>query len=302
MSGVYHAGELAVQALTGERTVAERNGAGIHSVLPQGAMTFLGTQSLLVCSAMAKDGSVWCSFLTGEPGFIRAISGKELTVASRPAASDPVFRHLQDRPGIGLLAIDFARRIRLRMNGLGVWNGERLSVTVEQAYGNCPKYIQKRSLQPNGGYCRKERISHRGHALSSEQRDWIRTADTFFIGSASSEGNMDASHRGGLPGFVTVEDERTLLFPDYFGNSMYNTLGNLHSNPAAGLLFIDFEGGHSLQLSGRAETIWDRTQVSRFPGAERLVRYCIDEWISIENETPIAWELHEYSPANPSLT
>lgn len=302
MSKVYHAGELAVQALAGEQIVAERNGASIKSVVVKGAVSFLRTQSLIVCSTMTNDGKVWCSFLTGEPGFINVVSEKELTVTSQPARSDPVFRELQDCPGIGLLAIDFFRRIRMRINGEGVWDGERLGVTVEQAYGNCPKYIQKRSLQPGIGTYRRERLSHRGHRLNVEQQDWIRKADTFFIGSASSGRKMDASHRGGMPGFVMIEDDRTLLFPDYFGNSMYNTLGNLYSNPAAGLLFIDFDGGHSLQLSGRTETIWDKAQISRIPGAERLVRYTIDEVIHIVNDTPIQWEFHEFSPASPSLS
>lgn len=302
MSGVYHAGELAVQTLAGEQIIAKRNGASIKSAMTKGAISFLRTQSLLVCSAMANDGSVWCSFLTGEPGFIDAVSEKEITVNSRPVTSDPTLRHLQDRPDIGLLAIDFYRRMRMRINGKGRWDGERLQVTAEQVYGNCPKYIHKRSLQPTGGTYRKERLSRRGHTLTAEQRDWIRKADTFFIGSASSEGNMDASHRGGKPGFVTFEDERTLLFPDYFGNSMFNTLGNLYCNPAAGLLFLDFDGGHSLQLSGRSEVIWDKARISRFPGAERIVRYNIDEVIYIENDTPIIWEFHEFSPASPTLS
>lgn len=299
---MYHAGELAVQALAGEQIVAERNGLSIKSVVVQGAFSYLRTQSLIVCSTMANDGKVWCSFLTGEPGFIHVVSEKELTVSSQPVTSDPILRDLRDRPDIGLLAIDFFRRIRMRINGKGVWDGERLWVTVEQAYGNCPKYIQKRSLQPGSGTYRRERLSQRGHALNAEQQDWIRKADTFFIGSASSERKMDASHRGGQPGFVKIEDDRTLLFPDYFGNSMYNTLGNLYSNPAAGLLFIDFNGGHSLQLSGRTETIWDKAQISQVPGAERLVRYTIDEVIYIENDTPIMWEFHEFSPASPSIS
>ncbi|WP_099477637.1 pyridoxamine 5'-phosphate oxidase family protein [Paenibacillus ihbetae] len=268
----------------------------------KGATNFLRTQSLIICSTIDNDGKAWCSFLTGEPGFINVISEKELSVTSQPPTSDPIFRHLQDKPDIGLLAIDFFRRIRMRINGKGRLDGERLYVNTEQVYGNCPKYIQKRSLQPSGGYYRKERISTQGHHLSSKQQEWIRKADTFFIGSGNEEGKMDASHRGGLPGFVAVEDNRTLLFPDYFGNSMYNTLGNIYSNPATGLLFIDFDGGHSLQLSGRSEIIWDKMQISRFPGAERLVRYYIEDVVYIQNATPIMWEFLEYSPTSPSFS
>ncbi|AGN70638.1 pyridoxamine 5'-phosphate oxidase family protein [Paenibacillus caseinilyticus] len=299
---VYHAGELAVQQLAGEQVIAERNGAGIKSAVMKGAAAFLRTQSLIVCSTMASDGKVWCSFMIGEPGFIIVNTETELTITAQPTASDPIFRHLRVHPDIGLLAIDFSRRIRMRINGKGVWDGKSLAVTTEQVYGNCPKYIQKRELQPDYGYDRKERTSQYSQVLSAGQQEWIRTADTFFIGSASSKGRMDASHRGGHPGFIKVEDDHTLIFPDYFGNSMYNTLGNLYSNPSAGLLFIDFDGGHSMLLSGRSEIIWDITQISRFPGAERLVRYIVDDVIYIENDTPNIWSFHEFSPANPSLS
>lgn len=302
MNDVYHAGEVAVQTLAGEQIIAERNSAGIKNMVFKGAMSFLQTQSLLIASTAGNDGKVWCSFLTGEPGFINVTSETELSIVSRPASSDPVFRQLQFSPEIGLLAIDFNRRIRMRINGRGTYDGDRqLTVTTEQVYGNCPKYIQQRSLQPSGGYSRTERTAHHSRVLSSRQQQWIRKADTFFIGSVSAEGKMDASHRGGLPGFVTVADDRTLLFPDYFGNSMFNTLGNIYSNPNTGLLFIDFDGGHTLQLSGCSVIIWDPMQIAQFPGAERLVRFEIDHVLQIENETPIRWEFHEFSPANPAL-
>ncbi|MFD2613881.1 pyridoxamine 5'-phosphate oxidase family protein [Paenibacillus gansuensis] len=302
MSDVYHPGELAVQMLAGEQFAAEQNGAGIRPSLFKGAILYLQIQSLIVGSTMGDDGKVWCSFLTGEPGFIDVSAETEMTVTARPAASDPLLRNLQYHPEIGLLAIDFNRRIRLRINGKGSFDGDRrLEVTTEQVYGNCPKFIQRRSLQPSGGFHRTQRTADRSRVISPNQQEWISKADTFFIGSVSSEGNMDASHRGGLPGFVTVANDRSLLIPDYFGNSMFNTLGNIYSNPAAGLLFIDFNGGHSLHLSGRAEIIWDHEQVSRFPGAERLIRYEIDDVLQIENDTPILWEFHEYSPVNPLL-
>jgi len=62
---------------------------------------------------------------------------------------------------------------------------------------------------------------------------------------------MDASHRGGEPGFVQVLDDNHLLWPDYAGNNHFNTLGNLLVDSRVGLLFVDFAGGHLLQLSGR---------------------------------------------------
>lgn len=300
MSSVFHDGELAVQAMAGEQLVGRQNGQMIKDSIFKGAAVFLQTQSLLIASTTGVDGRVWCSFLTGEPGFIYVMSESELTIMSRPPKCDPILQHLKSNPEIGLLAIDFSRRIRMRVNGKGIWDGERrLTINVEQVYGNCPKYIQKRSLQPSGGYRRTEQMVDHSPVLDVKHQEWIGKADTFFIGSVSSGGKMDASHRGGPPGFVKVVDDRTLLIPDYFGNSMYNTLGNIYSNPSTGLLFIDFNGGHTLQLTGRAEIIWDRTEAARFPGAERLIRFEMEDMLHIENQTPILWKFNEYSPANP---
>lgn len=94
--------------------------------------------------------------------------------------------------------------------------------------------------------------------LTERQQDWITAADTFFIGSAHVQAGTDASHRGGNPGFVQVHDSRTLRWPDYAGNNLFNTLGNLNVEARAGLLFLDFEHGHTLQLTGSATVSWER--------------------------------------------
>lgn len=302
MIGVYHAGELAVQKMAGAEIVAQQNGAGIKPTIFKGAMAFLKTQTIMIASSVDRSGRVWSSFLTGEPGFIEVPEESTLTVSSNPVPSDPLLENLLSCPEIGLLAIDFVRRIRMRINGKGRFDTEgRLVVTTEQVYGNCPKYIQKRSLQPTGGFHRTQKSVHRDCSLSPEQQQWIRYADTFFIGSVSLEGKADVSHRGGSSGFVSVVDGNTLLFPDYFGNSMFNTLGNIYAKPNTGLLFIDFETGDSLQLTGRSRIIWDEDEISHFAGAERLVRFEIDEVLYTENGSPIRWVFLEFSPANPTL-
>ncbi|WP_309122504.1 pyridoxamine 5'-phosphate oxidase family protein [Paenibacillus sp.] len=302
MDDVYHAGELKVQEMAGVRIVAQRNGASVKPTIVKGASAFLRTQPLIVASSVDKEGRVWSSLLTGPPGFIEPVSETTLTISSKPAANDPMLENVDMNPQIGLLAIDFMRRIRLRINGKGRYDDTgKLWVTTEQVYGNCPKYIQKRSPKPIGGYHRSLSSSRRRHSLDSEQQEWIRKSDTFFIGSVSSEGKADASHRGGNPGFVKVVDVKTLLFPDYFGNSMFNTLGNIHSNPNSGLLFLDFKSGHSLQLTGRSHIVWDPIEISRFSGAERLVRFEVDEVVYTENGSPWQWDFDEFSPANPTL-
>ena len=91
----------------------------------------------------------------------------------------------------------------------------------------------------------------------------------------------DVSHRGGERGFARVTAADRVVIPDYSGNMMFNTLGNLAADPRAGLLVVDFENGGTLQLTGRAEIVWDGPALSTFPGAERLVELTIEEVVEM---------------------
>jgi predicted pyridoxine 5'-phosphate oxidase superfamily flavin-nucleotide-binding protein len=127
----------------------------------------------------------------------------------------------------------------------------------EQVYGNCRRYIQERIIL---GW-RPIDPAHNGvvapsSSLSAPQRDQITRADTFFFATDHLDSGADLSHKGGSPGFVRVVDARRLAFPDYNGNNMFNSLGNIMVNPHAGLLFIDFDGGRTLQLTGFASIDW----------------------------------------------
>ena len=108
--------------------------------------------------------------------------------------------------------------------------------------------------------------------LSSQHQRLIARADTFFIATDHPESGADISHRGGNPGFVRIVDSRRLAIPDYSGNNMFNTLGNIVANPRVGLLFIGFESGRTLQLTGRATIDWDSARASTLAGAARIRR------------------------------
>jgi predicted pyridoxine 5'-phosphate oxidase superfamily flavin-nucleotide-binding protein len=123
-------------------------------------------------------------------------------------------------------------------------------------------------------------------------RALVAGADTFFIASWHPGGGADASHRGGRPGFVRVLDDTTLEFPDYPGNNMFNTLGNLVGHPRAGLLFVDFERGDLLQLTGRAQVLWK---------PDTAVRVAIEEVLETPRGGSLRFELVEPSPVNPPL-
>jgi len=204
------------------------------------------------------------------------------------------------RPGpLGLLAIDLSTRRRLRFNGRALHDPERgIFLSVEQVYGNCPKYIQARRLDLEGG---GHRVAPpvRASALSERQTAWIAAADTFFVASFHPEGGADASHRGGAPGFVQPLDGRTVAFGDYPGNTMFNTLGNIAVQPRAGLLFLDFEAGDILQLTGRARLDWNPEAVAAFRGAQGVrVVFEIDEVLETRG-AGVRGRLLEYSQFNP---
>ena len=134
--------------------------------------------------------------------------------------------------------------------------------------------------------------------LTDAQRDRLRAADTFFIASARPGEGVDVSHRGGMPGFLRV-DGRALAWPDYGGNAMFNTLGNLHGHPHAGLLVPDFERGGAVLVTGRAGIDWSRARASSLAGAERVVTMEIDEVVEQAGVLPATFQLREYSPFNP---
>lgn len=291
----FHEGEQAVQAQAGVRSMADRIGRGIRDAIPPLAQEFLQEQTTAVAASIDADGRVWASALIGAPGFLTALDEHTLWINAQPAEGDPLLENLKVNPNTGLVVIEFALRRRVRLNGTATIRPDGLHITVREVYPNCPKYIQARLFREVKA---KATTARHMNALTEVQQQAIRRADTFFIASYHPISGADASHRGGNPGFVQVIDANTLEFPDYSGNMMFNTLGNLHANPRCGLLFMDFENGTVLQLSGQAEVIWNPDAVAMFPETERVVRFRVEQVIEIANALPLKSEYVEYSPYN----
>ena len=95
---------------------------------------------------------------------------------------------------------------------------------------------------------------------------------------------------------VKVEDERSFVFPDFSGNFHFNTVGNILLNPKAGFLFVEFETGDLVYLTGGAEIVWDGGTVEAFRGAQRLIRFSADEVVRVERSLPLRFTFDEYSP------
>jgi len=297
----FHAGELAVQERAGVQNDASRLGKGIRSALQPAQQDFLRGQRLAVASSVDANGKVWASLLTGEPGFIQAVDERTIQIDTVPTIGDPLWTNLQKKGPLGLLAINPALQKRVRVNGIGEVRSEGgLSLHVQQAFGNCPRYIQVRHPDATNSTSQSSHDVRQGNLLTKEQQDWVARADTFFVASYHQESGADASHRGGNPGFVRALDTNSLAWPDYNGNGMFQTLGNITVNPNVGLLFIDFVHGRTLQLAGTARIIWDADRVAKFVGAERVVEFHIDQMIEMTSVSPIRWHLIEYSQHNPA--
>lgn len=280
-----------MQRRAGVADEAQAVGRIIAQNLPRGAARFLARQRLAVTSSLDKDGRVWTSLLTGRAGFIEAADEKLLRVAAQPIAGDPLAANLAARPELGLLVLDPQTRQRMRFNGRGLVSPDGVFLLVDQVYGNCPKYIQRRRLEADVESPAPAIAPRLSGSLDARQGSWIASADTFFIGSFHPVGGADASHRGGFPGFVRVSGPDRLAFADYPGNGMFNTLGNLSAYPQAGLLFVDFATGDLLQLTGRARIEADFSVVVQ---------------VDAVRETPggstLRYAFVEYSPANVDLS
>ncbi len=116
----------------------------------------------------------------------------------------------------------------------------------------------------------EERTLH--DTISDNDRAFMEARDMFFIATADEDGKTNCSYKGGDPGFVRVVDEHTIAFPNYDGNGMYLSMGNLLKNPHVGLLFIDFENQHRMRLNGIASIDEHDPLMAEYPEAQFVVR------------------------------
>ena len=293
MMSVFHVGEQRVQTKLGVRDIESWAQKVVRPVLPEEHRAFHTALPFLVAGARDAQGRPWATLLTGPEGFVRSPDPKSLRIDAWPVAGDALEGALTPGADVGLLGIELATRRRNRVNGRIGEGTDALVLRVEQSFGNCPQYIREREWRRVEG--EPAGAPERGSRLTRDQRLWIEQADTFFIASGyRGEGDsptygMDASHRGGDPGFLAIESDTRLFFPDYAGNNHFNTIGNLVLDPRVGLLFVDFSTGGMLQLTGRAEITWEGPALQRFPGARRLVHIEIEEVVQLPRALPLRW-------------
>ena len=291
----FHAGEQQVQARLGVRDIEHWARRVVRPYLPEQHRAFHTALPFLVAAARDGDGRPWVTLLTGPDGFVTSPDPATLEIAAQPVPGDALEGRLMAGADVGILGIELATRRRNRVNGRiaeAVAGG--LTFAVDQTFGNCPQYIREREWHRVDGA--PAGTPTRGTRLTTAQQAWIAAADTLFIGSGHrgdgehASFGMDASHRGGDPGFVQVESATRLTFPDYAGNNHYNTMGNLVLDPRVGLLFVDFTTGGLLQLTGRAAIDWDSAAVARVPGARLLVTIEVEAVVELPAALPLRWD------------
>ena len=301
----FHKGEEAVQKLTGNSKMASRVGRMIQESIQPGVIPFLKNQLMVILTSTDKDGKLWSSPLMGEIGFIDISSFNEVVLDLDKVYSDKgdiFFENITQNNQVAMLFIEHSMRARFRVNGTVTRVDNKVFIQVKEAYGNCPKYINSISIKIDH---QKEGANFStGDNLNDTEKDWIQAADTFYLATSNNDGRSDASHRGGNKGFVEILYDGVLRIPDYPGNNMFNSLGNIYENPNAGLLFIDFEKGETLQLSGKAELSFDQdteADLNISGGTGRFWLFRTEKWIKTRHSQKIDWKFIEYSPFNPDV-
>ncbi|WP_397452243.1 pyridoxamine 5'-phosphate oxidase family protein [Pseudomonas sp. NA-150] len=300
----WHAGEKYCQEWVGVSESMEVFGRRVvRDHMPDQHRNFYRILPYVFMGTVDDQGFPWATLLEGPPGFAHSPDPKTLQFEALPGANDPAGAHLRNGSPVGMLGIDLITRRRNRLNGhVTSISDSGLVISVDQAFGNCPQYIQLRQIEraPDGDHRLTPDAEFLDH-LDAAATDMIRQADTFFVASyADIDGDpatrgVDVSHRGGNAGFVRVDGD-CLMIPDFAGNLHFNTLGNFLINPVAGLLFIDFPTGDVLQVSGRAEVIFDDPQIQAFQGAERLWRVQVEKVVRRPAALASHWQFQAFSP------
>ncbi|KAA8889482.1 hypothetical protein F3087_11215 [Nocardia colli] len=296
--------------------------------LPTSYGIWMAQSPLLALGTVDEHDRVWTTVLGGDAGVVRPVAAGVLGVNARSREPllgfDPVLealfaghdlrdggiaRHPGDGKLVGGLAIDLETRSRVKISGRVLGGGVvatepqagvQLAVAVEESLGNCPKYLNRKAVRPHDS---SPTLVSEQIPLVPEAIDLIGRSDLFAISSRHGTASMDTNVRGGSPGFVRVlansANGVTLVYPEYSGNRLFQTLGNLRADPAVGVTFPDVETGAVLYLSGRADVLVGADAAALLPHSKLAVRVHIDAARLVRDGLPFRGTLLDPSPYNP---
>jgi NAD(P)H-flavin reductase/predicted pyridoxine 5'-phosphate oxidase superfamily flavin-nucleotide-binding protein len=300
--------------------------------LTPGGAYLLQSAPLLALGTLDADGNPWTTLWGGEPGFSRSLENSIIVIKQLvDRAHDPVVHALlgEQQDGeivdgqgkeqwISGLAINLQARKRVKLAGRWVGgaiiqNGStgeetsevaeiQMAMKVDSSLGNCPKYLNRKTIIPANA---SPVLVSDVLPFSPQALQLLSKADLFFITSSTVGPHMSTNHRGGPPGFVRVisntPDSTTLAYPEYSGNRLYQTLGNLQMSPRAGCVFPDFETGDVLYMTANAEILAGKDAASILPHSNLVVLLHIQKARYVQQGLTFRGQKGERSPYNPSV-
>ncbi|MEY9536483.1 pyridoxamine 5'-phosphate oxidase family protein [Sinorhizobium fredii] len=297
----WHDGEIKLQRQSGVETRMDEFGRRVlRDHLIEQHREFYPLLPMVVLGAVDQRGDPWATLRAGRPGFLRAPDAYRLTVELSREPADPADGGMEDGASLALLGIDLGTRRRNRLNGRLDRHARGFDISVDQSFGNCPKYIQLRQARFIRDPSEPPSVpSTRSSELDDTARALVGQADTFFVATYAdlpAGRQVDVSHRGGRAGFVHVGEDSSLTIPDFVGNRFFNTLGNIAVNPRAGLVFPEFSTGGLLQMTGEAELLSGQPEGGILEGAERYWRFRPRQIVWRADALPIRYDFAEWSP------
>ncbi|PQE29614.1 hypothetical protein CJF30_00009228 [Rutstroemia sp. NJR-2017a BBW] len=292
------------------------------------AANLLVRSPLLAIGTLDASGRPWTTLWGGEPGFSWPVAQSVIAVKTTVDREfDPVVEILlgKDANGtvqqettdngrmVGGLAIDLQARRRVKLYGrmaagaLKETSGKdvaeaSLVVKIEQSLGNCPKYLNKKRIVPR---IPSPQLVSTTIPIPDKAADLITRSDLFFISSSNHDRDMDTNHRGGPPGFVRIlsndADGLVIVYPEYSGNRLYQTLGNLATTPRAGLVFPDFNSGDVVYLTGKTEILAGENATRLISHTNLAVKIHVEDIKFVTDGLSFRGIEGEFSPYNPPV-
>ncbi|KAK4549319.1 hypothetical protein LTR36_006316 [Oleoguttula mirabilis] len=293
----------------------------------------LQTAPLIAIGTVDQQGRPWTTLWGGESGMARSLGGGIVGIRTAVTGRhDPVVEELVGRDPTGEvvreqgqgrmvsgLTIDLVTRKRVKMYGRMVagalstredeltGHGEtvaevQLVLKIEQSLGNCPKYLNSKRIVPT--FSRPELVDDNPY-FSQRAVKLLEKADLFFVSSSQHDLDMDTNHRGGPPGFLRLASNEpsgaVVCWPEYSGNRLYQTLGNLRVNPMAGICVPDFETGDMLYITGKTEILVGAEAHVFMPRSNLAVKLAVTAARFIAAALPFRGTKGAPSPYNPAV-
>lgn len=298
----FHRGEQTLHDRLGIKDRQEALGRRMmRRFMPDQHREFFAQLPFVILGSVDKSGAPWASIVGGPPGFVSTPTDTTMRIAAQPLPGDPLADGLPVNASVSLLGIEPHTRRRNRAN-LRVEGRDETGIDLRLAmsFGNCPQYIQTREVDWSGFAATPPALKQLD-TLTDEVLALISRADTFFVASYNDQddpetiGGADVNHRGGKPGFVKAEGT-ALTIPDFRGNNAFNTLGNFLVNPKAGLLFLDFDTGDVVQMTGSAAILHDITEATTgVSGAQRSWTFGFERGHILHKAIPARWSFGDYA-------